>query len=86
MGQAVQLMTIHAAKGLEFDVVFVASMSDGVFPSERAMQEGLRGIEEERRLAYVAMTRAENNLLVINWTQFEHLFKMYMNKNAFGGV
>lgn len=57
-----QLMTVHAAKGLEFDTVFVTDMNDGIFPNERAMSEGSRGVEEERRLAYVAFTRARNKL------------------------
>jgi DNA helicase-2/ATP-dependent DNA helicase PcrA len=52
-------MTIHAAKGLEFDHVFLAGWEDGVFPSQRAMDEGgTASLEEERRLAYVAITRA----------------------------
>ena len=64
-GQQVQLMTIHAAKGLEFDIVFVYSMSDGIFPSEKAVSEGGRtALEEERRLAYVAFTRAKKQLLI----------------------
>lgn len=53
------IMTIHAAKGLEFDHVFLAGWEEGVFPSQRAMDEGgLASLEEERRLAYVAITRA----------------------------
>lgn len=59
---AIQLMTIHASKGLEFDHVFICGLSEGVFPNERAMNEGKRGLEEERRLAYVAMTRARKRL------------------------
>lgn len=58
----VQLMTVHASKGLEFDYVFVCGLSDGVFPSERTLMEGTKGLEEERRLAYVAYTRAKNKL------------------------
>ncbi len=58
----IQLMTVHAAKGLEFDTVFVTDLNDGIFPNERAMNEGSRGVEEERRLAYVAFTRAKNKL------------------------
>ena len=54
--ETVTIMTIHAAKGLEFDHVFLAGWEDGVFPSQRSMDEG--GLEEERRLAYVAITRA----------------------------
>lgn len=58
----VELMTIHAAKGLEFDTVFVTDLNDGIFPNERAVNESHRGVEEERRLAYVAFTRAMNHL------------------------
>ncbi len=60
----VQLMTVHSAKGLEFDTVFVTDMNEGIFPNERALTESSRGIEEERRLAYVAFTRARNKLYI----------------------
>ena len=53
-------MTIHTAKGLEFPYVFLCSLVEGVLPSKRAMT--LPGMEEERRLAFVAMTRAEKGL------------------------
>ena len=60
------IMTIHAAKGLEFDNVFLVGWEDGVFPSQRALDEGgLASLEEERRLAYVAITRAKRRCTII---------------------
>ena len=56
--------TVHAAKGLEFPVVFVIGMEEGLFPHERAMEESARGVEEERRLFYVAITRAREQLVL----------------------
>jgi DNA helicase II / ATP-dependent DNA helicase PcrA len=58
---AVQLMTVHAAKGLEFDVVFITGLEEGLFPHENAMSD-FDGLEEERRLMYVAVTRARKRL------------------------
>lgn len=64
-GQYVSLMSIHMAKGLEFDYVFVLGLSEGIFPSFRSISEnGDDGLEEERRLAYVAFTRARKQLFL----------------------
>ncbi len=63
----VKLMTIHAAKGLEFPVVFILGFTEGVFPSSKTIEERkLLGLEEERRLCYVAITRAEKRLFLMD--------------------
>ncbi|MEP0190739.1 MAG: UvrD-helicase domain-containing protein [Erythrobacter sp.] len=63
----ITIMTIHAAKGLEFDHVFCVGWEEGVFPSQRAMDEGgLASLEEERRLAYVAITRARRRCIILH--------------------
>ena len=63
----VTIMTIHAAKGLEFNRVFLAGWEEGVFPSQRTLDEGgLAALEEERRLAYVAMTRARRQCTILH--------------------
>jgi DNA helicase-2/ATP-dependent DNA helicase PcrA len=66
-GEKVTIMTIHAAKGLEFDRLFLPGWEEGVFPSQRAMDEGgLASLEEERRLAYVAITRARRQATILH--------------------
>ena len=64
-GDRVSLMTLHGAKGLEFDTVFLPGWEEGLFPNQRAMDEsGAKGLEEERRLAYVGLTRARRRAIV----------------------
>jgi DNA helicase-2/ATP-dependent DNA helicase PcrA len=63
----VTIMTIHAAKGLEFDTVYLPGWEEGIFPSQRALDEGgIASLEEERRLAYVALTRAKRRSTVLH--------------------
>jgi DNA helicase-2/ATP-dependent DNA helicase PcrA len=62
--EAVQLMTVHSAKGLEFDAVFISGLEQGLFPHENSVAQGNDGLEEERRLMYVALTRARKRLYV----------------------
>ena len=64
-GDMINIMTLHGAKGLEFDTVFMPGWEEGLFPHQRALDEGGgKALEEERRLAYVGLTRAKNNVLI----------------------
>ncbi len=82
-GDFVQLMTVHAAKGLEFDTVFVTDLNEGIFPNERAMNDGSRGVEEERRLAYVAFTRARNKLYLTEAGGFSYILQRTRTTSRF---
>ncbi|WBY02744.1 3'-5' exonuclease [Ramlibacter tataouinensis] len=80
---AVQLMTVHSAKGLEFDVVFATGLEEGLFPSERSMAD-YEGLEEERRLMYVAITRARKRLyLSYSQTRLLHGQTRYNMRSRF---
>ena len=80
---AVQLMTVHSSKGLEFDCVFITGLEDGIFPHENSLTE-TGGIEEERRLMYVAITRARQRLyLSFSQTRMLHGQTRYNLKSRF---
>jgi DNA helicase-2/ATP-dependent DNA helicase PcrA len=83
-GKVVTMMTIHAAKGLEFPVVFLCGMEDGLFPSMREREDGDddASLEEERRLAYVAMTRARDRLILTSARTRRHWGEMRMNRSS----
>ncbi len=64
-GEKVNMMTMHAAKGLEFDVIFLPGWEEGLFPHQKSIEEkGQNGLEEERRLAYVGLTRAKKKVVI----------------------
>ena len=80
---AIQLMTVHAAKGLEFDAVFITGLEEGLFPHENSVSD-LDGLEEERRLMYVAITRARKRLyLSCSQTRMLHGQTRYNVKSRF---
>ena len=83
-GEKVTLMTVHTAKGLEYPVVFVVKLDQGVFPSNRALNEGGYGaLEEERRLAYVAFTRAKERLYLTFSRGFSYVVKGELTESIF---
>ncbi len=78
-GEKVSIMTLHAAKGLEFPCVFLPGWEEGLFPSQRTMDEsGLKGVEEERRLAYVGITRAEK-ICTISFVANRRIYNKWQN-------
>lgn len=79
----VSLMTVHAAKGLEFNTVFIVGVEDSIFPSQMSMDSS-RGLEEERRLMYVAMTRAEKHCYITHVkSRFRYGRAEFMNPSMF---
>lgn len=73
--EVVRLMTVHAAKGLEFENVFIPGLADGIFPNRISIVEGRHGVEEERRLMYVAVTRAKHRLFLSNNSAYSYVLK-----------
>ena len=78
-GEMITIMTLHGAKGLEFDIVFLPGWEEGLFPSQRSLDEnGVKGLEEERRLAYVGLTRARKRAL-ISYAANRRIHNMWQN-------
>ena len=98
-GEKINMMTMHAAKGLEFDVVFLPGWEEGLFPHQKSIEEkGQNGLEEERRLAYVGLTRAKKKVVISfsmnrfyqgDWIDsmasrfIDELPEKYLEKNSF---
>ena len=83
-GDYVNLMTVHIAKGLEFPIVFLVRFNSGVFPNQRALEEGAYlALEEERRLAYVGMTRAKERLYFTLANDFSYVTKASLKPSPF---
>ena len=98
-GEKINMMTMHASKGLEFDVIFLPGWEEGLFPHQKSIEEkGQNGLEEERRLAYVGVTRAKNIAIISfsmnryyqgDWIDsmasrfIEELPEKYLEKNSF---
>lgn len=79
---AISLMTVHAAKGLEFELVFMPGLEEGLFPNQRSIsEEGPKGLEEERRLAYVGITRAKKELY-ISYAESRRMYNEFVNSIA----
>lgn len=83
-GDYVTLMTVHTAKGLEYPVVFVVRFNDNVFPNARSLSDtGFLGIEEERRLAYVAFTRAKEKLYITYCYDYSYVVQSHLTPSFF---
>ncbi len=81
--EAVHLMTIHIAKGLEYKCVFMIGMNEGVFPSKKSLDLGLKGVEEERRVAYVGITRAKEKLYLSSFHGYNYVTHTPNQKSRF---
>jgi len=82
-GDFVSLMTVHTAKGLEYDNVFIYGFIEGTFPSNRSIEESDEGVEEERRIAYVAITRAKKRLYISYNNEYSFTTKTFGQPSRF---